>query len=61
MTQAKEKEASKKKSYVAPKVMKVDLTAEEVMLGTCKASNDPEYILGRTGSMCAICASNIGS
>ncbi len=56
------KEASKKKNYVAPMVMKVDLTPEEVMLGFCKAApNVIGDITGRTHSLCNFCATNYGS
>lgn len=59
MKQTTVKESSQKKPYIAPKVMKVDLAAEEIMLGFCKAS--PAGSGGKTGSLCSLCASSYGS
>lgn len=60
MEQPQGKEVSRKKPYIAPKVMKVDLAAEEVALGNCKASS------GTSGSKspgypCLACGVSIGS
>jgi len=59
MKQTPEKEASQKKPYIAPKVMKVDLAAEEVMLGFCKTG--PLITGGKTNSLCQLCAVSFGS
>ena len=58
MKQTTVKEASQKKPYIAPRVMKVDLTAEEVMLGFCKTSSNAA---GRNTALCALCSGSWGS
>lgn len=60
MKETKRKEAVKKKTYAAPKVMNVNLEPEEVMLGFCKGS-PRSNINGRTHSLCQLCANNFGS
>jgi hypothetical protein len=54
-----EKEASQKKPYTSPRVMKIDLKREEVMLGSCKASDSDSG--GRTDSSCSLCGLSYGS
>jgi len=59
MKQIPEKKALQKKPYIAPRVMKVNLAPEEVMLGSCKTS--PSSPGGRTLSLCSLCAGSFGS
>ncbi|MHB8882564.1 MAG: hypothetical protein ACYC69_13780 [Thermodesulfovibrionales bacterium] len=60
MDQGPEKEAVQKKPYLAPTVMVVHLTPEEVSLGACKAlfssvgSRSP-------GQLCSLCGGALGS
>jgi len=51
-----EKEAKPKKPYVKPKVVRVQLTPEEVVLGTCKSSGG-----SGAGVLCRLCGAILGS
>ena len=52
-----EKETKQKKPYVKPKVVRVQLTPEEVVLGTCKGSGGG----GPSTLGCRLCGAIIGS
>jgi len=51
-----EKEAKLKKPYVKPKVVRVELTPEEVVLGACKSGGG-----AGPGPRCRLCGGRLGS
>ena len=51
-----EKETKQKKPYVKPKVVKVQLTPEEVVLGACKSAGGHG-----AGVVCRLCGTVFGS
>jgi hypothetical protein len=51
-----EKEAKLKKPYVKPKVVRVELTPEEVVLGACKSGGG-----AGPGPRCRLCGARLGS
>jgi hypothetical protein len=51
-----EEEAKSKKPYVKPKVVRVQLTPEEVVLGACKSGGGPG-----PGIHCYLCGAVSGS
>lgn len=51
-----EKETKQKKPYVKPKVARVHLTPEEVVLGACKSMGG-----SGAGPLCRLCGAHLGS
>jgi hypothetical protein len=60
MRDTSERDAQQKKPYVAPRVTKVDLTPEEVVLGNCKASGNNTGSKS-PGNPCQVCGLATGS
>jgi hypothetical protein len=52
-----DKEPKSKKPYLKPKVVRVELTPEEVVLGACKSSGGG----GPSTVGCRLCGTQIGS
>ena len=52
-----DKGTKQKKPYVKPKVVNIQLTPEEVVLGNCKSAGGG----GPAGTICRLCGSQIGS
>ncbi len=51
-----EKKTKRKKPYLKPKLVKVQLTPEEVVLGACKSGGG-----SGAGVVCRLCGTIIGS
>ncbi len=60
MKETAEKDGHEKKPYVKPLVIRVDLTPEEVVMGSCKASSGPA---GSKSPLfpCKVCGLALGS